>query len=273
MRKHIGNITIRQSKMVEKDPKREEMRQNLVKEYRLEESKLKAIKELKSICNNENITEVFLNLFGKDGKPPKHITMRSMIEQYELLDARRWWFITFRKELMAKYKQLDPDGYNEILRREEEHERLRKEKMEQSSKDYIEKNDRVLKPIVQKGIRDTLLRRLNVQLKKRSLGLDMSSAEVLGSKKIEKTMCYLFTEYIRNPKYKLITDPVERCKKIKREIQWLDALIVEVEEGLIDLNELVESAYIYLQKISAVNHYPGEWRKIREENLLRMIVC
>ena len=134
MRKHIGNITVRQSKMIEKNPKHEEMRKKLVKEYRLEESKLRAIKEIKTICDNKNITEVFLNLFSRDGKPPKHITIKSMVEQYELLESRSRWFITFRKELRAKYKELDPEGFSKILQEEEEEERFSKEKMEQAAR-------------------------------------------------------------------------------------------------------------------------------------------
>jgi hypothetical protein len=273
MRKHIGNITIRQSKMVEKDQRREEMRQELIRESRIEDSKLKAIKELKTICDINQIKEVFLNLFSKDGRPPKHITIRSMIEQYELLEARKKWFIAFSEELKTKLKQLDIDAYNKMRKEEEEVEILRQEKMAQAAKDYLKKNDRVLQPKVQQAIRDTLLRRLNVQVKKKSLEFNMVEAEILGSKKIEKTMCYLFTEYIKNPKYKLITDNNERCKKIINEIKWLEALILEVEDGLIDINELIESAYIYLQRVSSMRNRPGEWKRIREQNLLKKIVC
>lgn len=259
--------------MVEKDLEREAMRLELVRDNRIEDSKLRAVKELRQICDSDNVSEIFLNLFSKDGRPPKYVTMRSMIEQYELLESRRMWFIAFRKELLSKFKELDIEGYEQFLFEAEEEERLKKEQMDKAAKEYLKKNNRVLKPKVQESIRNTLLRSREVFAKKRKVDMDIATEEILGAKKIEKTMYYLFTEHIRNPKFKLVVEPKKRCEKITREVLWLDALIVEVEEGMIELNELIESAYLFLRQNSNVKMSPGDWRRFREMEVAETFVC
>ena len=86
-------------------------------------------------------------------------------------------------------------------------------------------------------------------------------------------MQYLFTEYVQNPTIELVTDPEERSEKIKNEILWLKVSIYEIEEGLVYLNQLIESVYMYLNKNNLFKSEPSQWKRQRKEEMDNLVVC
>lgn len=82
----------------------------------------------------------------------------------------------------------------------------------------------------------------------------------------------LFAEYIKNPKKQLNMSTQERCDKIVGELAWLEVSVLEMEQRISDLNELIESAHIYLNKVSDSFIKNSDWKRVRELEVSKEIL-
>jgi hypothetical protein len=270
MRKPIGNITILESQKVEEDPQRERMRLDFIKERYLEKSKDRAINHIKKMCDSEKIGDVFKGLFSQSGRPPANLSLASMVEQYESLIGKRKWLMAFIQELSDKFKELDNARYDHYVTEKKQKEKQEEEKRQEAFLEYTKTREKLLKPVVQQKIREVTIRKQSVYKMKREL--DREGVEILGSKRIENTMNCLFAEYIKNPKKKLDISTQERCNKIVRELAWLEVSVLEMEQRICDLNELIESAHIYLNKVSDSFIKNSDWKRVRELEVSKEIL-
>jgi hypothetical protein len=270
MRKRIGNITLIESQKVESDPQRERMRLEFVKAVLIEDSKIRAGKQIQKMCNSERIEDVFKNLFTNSGKPPVNLSIASMVEQYEGVIAKRKWLMAFIQELSVKFKELDLSKYEQYIAEKEQKLKEEEKKREANLFEYTKSQKKLLKPVVREKIREIPIRQQRIYKKKQEL--DRDELRILGCKRIENTMYCLFTEYIRSPKKELVFEPQKRCEKIAKELEWLEVTVLEMEQRISDLNELIESAHMYMNRISKSYTKNSDWKRVREIEISKDIL-
>jgi len=247
MRKHIGNICPYISGREVESPEREKLRRELIIKYRTEQAERNQKKHENEIHGNYDPTEVIRAFFDDSGSLPPTLPFDTMVRQFHYIRGQMRWVRAIFEEMHTKLKILDPERYE---REQAETEQNVREKTEAKKKRY-EEYMREKSP----GEDDELLKLIHWVIKnsRRSQDLrrkacnEMAGIRITGVGQVETALRYLFAEYITNPEYAVKDDPVTRYTVLKREADWLEIVMAELETNILVLGEIVASGH-YLQE-------------------------
>jgi hypothetical protein len=247
IREYIGNVTSNRERQIASDPAREKMRLDLLRKSRWDKAERDVQNYRAEIMGEKDHSKAILEAFDTDGRPPVHITAESLNAQYKKFHGQLQWITAILEEFHLKLEQLDPDRYAayqaERGRRSEERKIKKEEAFAQYTADRKQQLSPKLRDMVGRALQKTIRAKELSTYVKKSTEAEM---HLVGSHQIGVSLGYLFADYIRDRKPLFAVTDQTRYEAIENETARLELVKAEVENKLVYLKELTQSAETYL---------------------------
>lgn len=246
MRPYIANITTYKEEQIEVDSAREDMRQNLIKQYRIDRAARQNKKHAAEIIGKNSPSGAILDLFDDDGNAPVNITQISLKKQYKRMAGQLRWVMALSEELHRELEKIDPTRYHADQKIIQDRDHDLAQKKEEIYQKFISRIDQDQFPKLRKAMRDTLQSIRNAREMKQFVKRSVTDIRVIGVRQVEKALQYLFADYVIARDGPAL-DASARYDLIRKELDWLEINAVEINNKLCSLYELLQSGQAYLE--------------------------
>lgn len=246
MRKHIGNITVFRSEQTEQNPEREALRVALIKKFGIENAEMEAKKHLEEMSGKREATNAFLFLCDKQGRPPKNISMQEIINQYDTLSGQFKWMQALANELQIKLRTLDAKRFIKDQQAKEQQEKEQETTNGTLYQQYTEGKQHLLNPELQNFIRKALQKTSHSRTASQQAKKESEELRILGICQVEPALRCIFADNQKT--WNAMPEDVnEHYLLLKREADWLVAMVAELDSKRSGLRDMIKSAYAYLE--------------------------
>lgn len=245
MRKRMGNITYNNAEKVVDNPAHEAARQELLAVWRRENMERRANEHLTRIVREDGIAQNITEIFGRDGRPPKNVTIGRMVRMYNKVDMQWEWINSIIIELEKHLRRLDVARF---LHDKEIKHRTRQDTLKQRELNFLEtlekKNERKLLP---PKVRATVLQAITIDtdrsMAKRAIGeAFLSSLDISRTKQIGEMLNYLFFDHINEEDRTVTDDFTAHYDTLSKAVPEFEIMRSDLERVKFDLQEFIESA-------------------------------
>lgn len=248
MRAYIANITTNLDRQVEKDPALEELRQARIRSFKIGLAEREAKKHLDEISGRRDIRQIALDLFDSQGNPPANVTTEDIEKQYKKMIGQYRWMKAILQELHKKMNALDPALYAQETGERGARKKEREDELDRLEIDRAKDRAQVSSSGLRNAIRDVLRQQRRANVIRQFVKKHVKDARITGVRQIETALRYLFAEYATSPAYAVTDDAPARYAVMRREADWLDVAMAELEVKLASLGELREAYQLVFER-------------------------
>lgn len=242
MRKYIGNLSFHRSQQVLDDPKKEALRQDLLKRLRRDRARIDARKHLGQITGQRAPDESIRYFWDKEKRPPANIRLEDLYFKYEEMQRHKRWLHALHTEIGCKLEILDAERFQRDcethLQNRQKHPGLIR--LEEGEKEPL------LPPNVAKHIRNAIKQSLNAAIVRQDAGEAPLNMNLLANRQINEAVRLLFDAHIPEASLRIGNNPQALYTRLYKEWLALEVMRADIDDKLIYLKELIDSAYDYL---------------------------
>ena len=239
--KRIGKISGSRTQQGESDPEKERMRLELISSFREEKIGRKVEKHIGEITGERALSESLSELLDSAGNPPTNATLESIIKQQHNLTAQIKWLDAWSLVFDKKLRSLDKERYwKDRLEREQTEDKEKRERREEKGLSGIGEQDggagKLLKSLdeaIQSDYRAAKLRKY--------LHPDDMDARVLGIRRIESGLRFVFAEYL-DERYTSHMSVDRQYELIREQLTWIGVMAAEIRSKLTTVIEISAAA-------------------------------